>query len=125
MREPNGVDILAEVAGMSARTFARSFKQQTKVTPAAFVERARIDAARNRLEGGDLSLNVVADDCGFNSAEHIRLVFVKRLGITPSQYRASFGRLDGAWRLRTFIQNGQSPIKIQTETRPHKWSPIA
>jgi len=59
MREPNGVDILAEVAGMSPRSFARSFKQQTKVTPAAFVERARIDAARNRLEGSDLSLKVV------------------------------------------------------------------
>ncbi len=90
IREPNGVEVLAEVAGMRPRTFARSFKQQTKVTPAAFVEQARIDAARNRLEGGDLSLKVVAHDCGFNSAEHMRLVFVKRLGITPSQYRASF-----------------------------------
>jgi transcriptional regulator GlxA family with amidase domain len=90
LRDPNGVDVLAEVAGMSPRTFARSFKQQTKVTPAAFVEQARIDAARNRLEGGGLSLKVVAHDCGFNSAEHMRLVFVKRLGITPSQYRASF-----------------------------------
>jgi transcriptional regulator GlxA family with amidase domain len=90
IRDPNGVDVLAEVAGMSPRTFARSFKQQTKVTPAAFVEQARIDAARNRLEGGDLSLKVVAHECGFNSAEHMRLVFVKRLGITPSQYRASF-----------------------------------
>ena len=90
LREPNGVDILAEVAGMSPRTFARSFKQETKVTPATFVERARIDAARNRLERGELPLKVVAHDCGFNSAEHMRLVFVKRLGITPSQYRASF-----------------------------------
>jgi transcriptional regulator GlxA family with amidase domain len=90
LREPHGVDALAEVAGMSARTFARTFKRETEVTPAEFVERARVDAARNRLEGGDLPLKVVAYACGFSSAEHMRLVFVKRLGVTPSQYRASF-----------------------------------
>jgi AraC-like DNA-binding protein len=33
---------------------------------------------------------VVAHDCGFNGAEHMRLVFGGRLGITPSQYRAGF-----------------------------------
>ncbi len=90
LREPHGVEVLAEIAGMSARTFARVFKRDTEVTPAEFVERARVDAARNRLEGGDLALKVVAYECGFSSAEHMRLVFVKRLGVTPSQYRASF-----------------------------------
>lgn len=90
LRDDHHVDVLADVAGMSARTFARSFKQETKMTPGDFVESARIDAARNRLEGGDLALKVVAFDCGFSSAEHMRQVFVRRLGLTPSQYRASF-----------------------------------
>lgn len=90
LREPHGVEALAEIAGMTARTFARSFKREIEVTPAEFVERARVDAARNRLEGGDLALKVVAYECGFSSAEHMRLVFVKRLGVTPSQYRANF-----------------------------------
>jgi transcriptional regulator GlxA family with amidase domain len=93
LREPHGVEALAEVAGMSARTFARVFKRETEVTPAEFVERARVDAARNRLEGGDLALKVVAYECGFSSAEHMRQVFVKRLGVTPSQYRGSFRAL--------------------------------
>lgn len=90
LRESHHVEVLAEVAGMSSRTFARSFKQETKMTPADFVEGARIDAARNRLEGGDLPLKVVAYACGFTTAEHMRQVFVRRLGLTPSQYRASF-----------------------------------
>ncbi|MEC4592279.1 GlxA family transcriptional regulator [Nitrospirillum amazonense] len=81
---------MAEVAGMSARNFARVFVQQAKVTPAEFVERARVDAARNLLEGGDLPLKTVAFHSGFGSANRMRLVFVKNLGMTPSQYRASF-----------------------------------
>jgi transcriptional regulator GlxA family with amidase domain len=90
LREPHGVEVLAEIAGMSARTFARAFKRETEITPAEFVERARVDAARNRLEGGDLALKMVAYECGFSSAEHLRQVFVKRLGVTPSQYRSNF-----------------------------------
>jgi transcriptional regulator GlxA family with amidase domain len=60
------------------------------MTPADFVEGARIDTARNRLEGSDLPLKLVAYECGFNTAEHMRQVFVRRLGLTPSQYRANF-----------------------------------
>lgn len=93
LREANGVDVLAQVAGMSPRSFARAFKRETNVTPAEFVESARLDAARNRLEGSDLPLKVVAHESGFGSAEHMRVVFVKRLGITPSHYRASFRKV--------------------------------
>jgi transcriptional regulator GlxA family with amidase domain len=90
LRDDHHVEALADVAGMSARSFARTFKQETRMTPANFVEGARIDAARNRLEGSGLSPKVVAFDCGFSSSEHMRQVFVRRLGLTPSQYRANF-----------------------------------
>jgi transcriptional regulator GlxA family with amidase domain len=90
LRATHSVEALAAVAGMSSRTFARVFKQEAGLTPADFVEGARIDAARNRLEAGDLALKVVAYECGFHNAEHMRLVFVRRLGLTPSDYRARF-----------------------------------
>jgi transcriptional regulator GlxA family with amidase domain len=93
LRDAHSVEELADVAGMSARTFARTFKQESRMTPADFVEGARIDAARNRLEGSDLPLKIVAYECGFSTAEHMRQVFVRRLGVTPSQYRASFRTL--------------------------------
>ncbi|ASG22530.1 GlxA family transcriptional regulator [Nitrospirillum viridazoti] len=88
--EAHTVASMARVAGMSARNFARVFVQQAKVTPAEFVERARVDTARNLLEGGDLPLKTVAFRSGFGSANRMRLVFVKNMGMTPSQYRASF-----------------------------------
>lgn len=83
---------LAAVAGMSPRNLARHFVQETGITPREFIERARIDAARMMLEGGDRPLKAVAYDSGFGSPDRMRLVFSARLGISPAQYRASFRR---------------------------------
>ncbi|WP_455274949.1 GlxA family transcriptional regulator [Rhizobium herbae] len=85
---------LAELVGMSGRNLSRHFVQETGITPHEFVERARIDAARNLLESTDLSLKAIAFDCGFGVSDRMRIVFSQRLGVTPAQYRASFKRAD-------------------------------
>lgn len=90
LAEPLSVEQLADVAGMSARNFARQFVREMGVTPAEFVQRARVDAARNLLEGGPLALKAIAYRCGFGSAARMRLVFTQRFGVTPRQYRDSF-----------------------------------
>jgi transcriptional regulator GlxA family with amidase domain len=90
LAESLSVEHLADVAGMSARNFARQFVREMAVTPAEFVQRARIDAARNLLEGSELALKTVAWRCGFGSAARMRLVFSQRFGVTPAQYRDSF-----------------------------------
>ena len=77
---------------MSKRNLARHFVQETGITPHEFVERARIDAARMLLEGSDRPLKAVAHDCGFGTADRMRVVFSARLGVSPAQYRASFRR---------------------------------
>jgi transcriptional regulator GlxA family with amidase domain len=81
---------LAAEVGMSARNLARHFVQEAGITPHEFVERARIDAARRLLEGSDRALKAVAHDCGFGTADRMRIVFSECLGVTPAQYRASF-----------------------------------
>jgi transcriptional regulator GlxA family with amidase domain len=81
---------LAYLAGMSARNFARVFVHKAKVTPADFVERARLDAASSLLEGRDMVLKGIARQCGFGSPDRVRIVFTKHLGMTPTQYRANF-----------------------------------
>jgi transcriptional regulator GlxA family with amidase domain len=95
IREPNRAETLAKVAAMTPRTFARMFVQESGITPAEFVERMRVDVARGLLEGGQIPLKSVAYESGFSSAEHMRVIFTKRFGIAPSQYRASF-RVNGA-----------------------------
>jgi transcriptional regulator GlxA family with amidase domain len=84
------VDRLAEIAGISSRSLARLFNQELDITPHEFVESIRIDQARNLLQGTELALKVVAYDCGFGSAEQMRVVFHRRLGISPASYRSSF-----------------------------------
>jgi len=81
---------LADVAGMSARNFARVFVQETDVTPHEFIERARVDAARKLLESSGAVLKAIAYDCGFGTADRMRIVFTKRIGVTPMQYRERF-----------------------------------
>ena len=76
---------LAKVAAMSVRNFARVF------TPAQFVERCRIDAARVLLETGTQPLKTVAHHCGFGTTTSMRLAFGRHLGITAQQYRLNFG----------------------------------
>jgi transcriptional regulator GlxA family with amidase domain len=86
------VEKLAEIAGMSPRNFARQFVEETGVTPHEFIERARVDVARNLLEGSNLALKAVAYHSGFSNPDRMRIVFAKRLGISPAQYRANFQR---------------------------------
>ncbi|KPC54996.1 GlxA family transcriptional regulator [Amantichitinum ursilacus] len=84
------VEQLADAAGMSARNFARVFVQETGITPNEFVERSRVDLARSLLETTAAPLKVVAYDCGFSSAELMRRVLVRRIGVSPADYRAAF-----------------------------------
>lgn len=91
--EDLSVDVLATVARMSKRNFARIFVRDTNVTPAEFVESARIDAARVMLENSALPLKTVAFRCGMRDADHLRVAFRRKLGTTPQQYRSHFGAI--------------------------------
>jgi transcriptional regulator GlxA family with amidase domain len=85
------VDVLAGVANTSKRNFSRVFARDAKVTPAEFVESARVDAARVQLESTAVPIKTVAYQVGFRDAHHMRAAFVRRLGVSPQQYRLSFG----------------------------------
>ena len=84
------VTTLAARASMSERNFARLFREATGNTPAEFVERLRVDAARRLLENPAQRLDSIATECGFGSADTLRRVFHKHVGTTPSQYRERF-----------------------------------
>jgi transcriptional regulator GlxA family with amidase domain len=80
----------AERAHMSARNFARAFKREVGITPAAYVERARVERAQQLLQGSGGTLQEVALSCGFGSEDRMRRAFQRRLGVGPAGYRDRF-----------------------------------
>ena len=84
------VEAMADRAHMSSRHFARAFRAETGLTPARYVERVRLEAARRRLEDTADPISAVAADCGFGTAETMRRVFLRALEVGPAEYRRRF-----------------------------------
>lgn len=84
------VDTLAQLVAMSPRNFARIFVRELGVTPARFIESARLDSARVLLAVSDAPLKTIAWRCGFGTADQLRAVFLRRLGVSARQYRQHF-----------------------------------
>lgn len=82
-------DVLADQAGMSLRSFARHYRQRTGRTPAEAVEIIRLERAQGLLESG-ASITATARNCGFGSAETMRRVFLRRLGVGPRDWQIRF-----------------------------------
>lgn len=84
------VPALARRACMSDRNFARAFRRETGMTPAAYVENARVERARIALESGDLPVEEIARLAGFGTVETLRRAFRRRVGVSPIDYRTRF-----------------------------------
>ena len=87
--------VLARRAGMSDRHLQRCFRAELDTTPAAFVTRVRLDAARRVLEQERATIDATARRCGFGTAESMRRAFLTHLGVPPDTYRNRFAhRMD-------------------------------
>jgi transcriptional regulator GlxA family with amidase domain len=86
----HSVDAMAVRAHMSPRHFARAFRAEAGVTPARYVERVRLDAARRALEDTAEPIATIADACGFGTAETMRRAFLRALAVAPAEYRRRF-----------------------------------
>jgi transcriptional regulator GlxA family with amidase domain len=80
---------MAARSEIGVRHFTRIFQKESGTTAGDFVEMARVDAARRLLKEPDMKLWQVAAHCGFANADIMRRVFLRRLGIKPSLYRAN------------------------------------
>ncbi|WP_194819336.1 GlxA family transcriptional regulator [Nocardia sp. XZ_19_385] len=81
---------LADQAGMSTRHFSRVFAAEIGTTPARYVERVRVGAARRLLETTDQPMDRVASTVGLGSPDTLYRIFHRHLGIPPGEYRARF-----------------------------------
>ncbi|QOZ73953.1 GlxA family transcriptional regulator [Bradyrhizobium arachidis] len=89
----HSVASLAARMELSPRHFARLFRAEVGITPATWVEEARVNAARRLLELGNEAPKQVALHCGFADADTLRRAFVRHVGVTPAEYRKRFARI--------------------------------
>ena len=83
---------LSEVATrfeMSVRTFNRRFKNATEQTPLQYLQKVRIEIAKDLLQTSNLNVSEVADKIGYQDVGHFTTLFVKLLATSPREYRAT------------------------------------
>jgi len=90
LREDLSIPALAARIAMSERNFQRVFTREIGEAPAHYVENARIEAVRRKLERSTASLDEIAAATGFSSADVLNRAFQRRLSTTPAEYRARF-----------------------------------
>jgi transcriptional regulator GlxA family with amidase domain len=91
---PVGVIDIAQHACLEPRTFLRRFVKATGMKPSEYQQRLRITRAREMLEFSRTSVDEIALTVGYNDVGGFRRVFRKVMGLTPSDYRKRFCRLD-------------------------------
>jgi transcriptional regulator GlxA family with amidase domain len=89
--ETHATAALASAAAMSERTFLRRFGKATGLSPIAYLQNLRVQAARSRLELSRASVEQISWELGYSDVATFRRVFKRIVGLSPADYRRRFG----------------------------------
>jgi signal transduction histidine kinase/DNA-binding response OmpR family regulator/ABC-type sugar transport system substrate-binding protein len=78
---------LARHVNASDGHLARCFRQETGLSPMAYLNRYRVRQAQTRLAGSQQSVTAIALACGFSDVNYFSRVFHQETGMTPLAYR--------------------------------------
>ncbi|MBV8638833.1 MAG: helix-turn-helix domain-containing protein [Candidatus Eremiobacteraeota bacterium] len=81
------IESLAHVAGVSSRTLTRRFRLATGATVKAYVTSLRLEQARALLRDKALTIDAVAERCGFADGRQLRRLWRTAYGVAPSDAR--------------------------------------
>ena len=88
--EPDTIQQVVQQAGIPERTLKRRFKAATGNTLIEYLQNLRIEEAKRCLEAGNMSVDDVSVEAGYEDASFFRRLFKRLTGLTPSQYRRMF-----------------------------------
>lgn len=86
------VEELADQFAISRRNFVRRFKKATANTPLQYIQRVKIEVAKQRLESSTQNVNEVMFEVGYNDEKAFRTLFRRFTGLTPHEYRMKYNR---------------------------------
>lgn len=85
--QPLRISDLAEIAGLSEFHFARMFKSATGEPPHRYVQRRRVERAKQLMKETKMDLMEIALACGYGTQSHFSACFRKQTGLSPSACR--------------------------------------
>lgn len=85
--EPLDVPAIVRASGMSQTRLYAAFKEDVGQTPAAVLNRIRLDKAKRQLRRTRHKIEAVAHDCGFGSRVNLHRQFARHVGMSPGTYR--------------------------------------
>jgi len=84
---------MQRLSGLAERSFKRRFQQATGMSPLEYVHALRIEEAKQMLEAGDQSVEMIALEVGYEDAAYFSRLFRRKVSLTPAHYRRRFGVL--------------------------------
>ncbi|RFC42085.1 MAG: AraC-type DNA-binding protein [Verrucomicrobia bacterium] len=84
------VATLAQLSGMSERSFQRHFKKAFQLTPTAYIRQFRIGKACQLLLETDATITTIALETGFSDHSHLVREFTRSMNTTPGAYRERY-----------------------------------
>lgn len=85
--EPWTVERMANFVGLSQSRFFYVYKTLFGATPTNDLIQAKINAAKNALLSGDISVSELSEKLGYQNLTHFLRQFKKETGFSPSEYR--------------------------------------
>lgn len=87
------VATMVKLSGLADRSFKRRFAKATGLSPIDYVHTLRLEEAKQMLETGELPVEAIANEVGYEDASFFGRLFRRKVGLTPAQYRKRFGHL--------------------------------
>jgi len=103
LHEPIILSDLAKIACMSIRTFERRFRKATGDTPTVYIQRIKVEMAKQQLETTNLSFEEIAYRLGYMNSGAFRKIFVRWVNLLPTEYRMRFQSYDLKKSKTTFV----------------------
>ena len=88
------IEDYAQLCNMSPANFYRCFRKCYQKSPIQFRNEIRLSNAESMLRNSDLPINEISRTVGYPDAFYFCRLFAKTYGLSPSKYRAAFGRED-------------------------------
>jgi len=94
LAKPISIDQVAEVACLSPRHFTRRFKHATGESPLGYLQKLRVQSAREQLENSLNNIEEISRSVGYEDSSAFRRLFKRHTSLSPREYRDRFLMLE-------------------------------